>query len=105
MPQDAPILVRTDADNVIRTWREIPHNHEDPRLLYLLGQCGWALWISSTDPADIAQFRDRGAQWLIEPYVYRSKGEQEEWLKANARLVVDRPEGRIWQFTPAAPAG
>ena len=105
VPHDAPILVRTDADNVIRTWREIPHNHEDPRLLYLLGQCGWALWNSSTEAKTIAEFRDRGAQWLIEPYVYRSKGEQEEWLRANAHLVVDRPEGRIWQFTPATPAG
>lgn len=104
IPNDAPILVRTDADNLIRTWREIPHNHEDPRLFYLLNQCGWALWISSTEPETIAQFRDRGAQWMIEPYIYRSKGAQEEWLKANARLVVDKPEGRIWQFnsTPSS---
>ncbi|MFL6548847.1 MAG: glycosyltransferase family 39 protein [Povalibacter sp.] len=101
VPSEAAILVRTDADNVIRTWREIPHNHEDPRLLYLLNQCGWALWVSSTEAKTIAEFRDRGAQWLIEPYVYRSKGEQEAWLRANAELMVDRPEGRIWKFTPA----
>jgi hypothetical protein len=101
IPTTATLLVRTDADRVIRTWREIPHNHEDPRLLYLLGQCGWALWSSSTEVQTLVDFRARGVQWLLEPYHYRSTGAQESWLHENARLAFDRPEGRIWEFTPA----
>jgi drug/metabolite transporter superfamily protein YnfA len=102
IPPGTPVIVRTDGDNYVRTWRLVPHVYQDPRLLYLLNTPGWVVWATHDKPEDLSRFTDAGARWYLEPADLRASGGDLAWLTANAMLVVDSADGRAWRLNTAA---
>lgn len=79
------------------------NNFHDPRVFYVARAHGWVLPHDSGE-ALLAQCASRGARYYVETGKPATDPGVGAWLAAHARLVVDRPEGRLYALPGPPPA-
>jgi hypothetical protein len=91
------VVVRSMAGAYEPFWKTA-NNFEDPTVFYLADARGWVLPADADDPAPLAQWRDRGARFFVDPVRLPPSSPITGWLAGHAHVVAATAAGAIWQL-------